>query len=81
MRENRTEKMDFRCTKKEKEKIEELAKYLEMPTGALLRNLTLASYDDAVIFKKIGLLKGAKKYKDFKEKYHTFFSPTLPGFD
>jgi len=81
MKENRTEKLDFRCTPEEKRKIEELAKYLEMPNGSLLRNLTMASYDDAMIFKKIGLLKGAKKYKDFKEKYETLFKPTLPGME
>ena len=81
MKQNRTEKMDFRCTPEEKKGIEELAKYLDMSSGTLLRNLTLSSYDDAIIFKKLGLLRGARKYQDFKEKYSEIFKPTLPGMD
>ena len=81
MKQNRTEKMDFRCSPEEKKGIEELAKYLDMSSGTLLRNLTLSSYNDAIIFKKLGLLRGARKYQEFKEKYSELFKPSLPGFE
>ncbi|HHH54710.1 MAG TPA: hypothetical protein ENK91_13695, partial [Bacteroidetes bacterium] len=69
----RNERLEFRCSTEEKKKIEELAKYLEMPSSTLVRNLVIASYEDAIIFKRIGILKGAKKIKDFKEKLSSLF--------
>lgn len=77
----RNEYIRFRCTSEEKQAVEELAKYLEMSTGTLARNLLLTSFEDAIIFKKLGILKGAKQYNEFKKKYHTFFSPVLPGME
>ena len=68
-KENRNQRIELRLSKTEKEKIEKLAKELEIPPSTFIRNLVLTSYDDAVIFNKIGLLKGAKKIKEFREKY------------
>jgi len=70
---SKNDRMEFRCSTEEKEKIEKLADYLEMPPSTLVRNLVLASYDDAIIFKKLGLLKGAKQLIDFKKKYSSIF--------
>jgi len=77
----RTERLEFRCSVEEKKAIQNLAMYLEIPESTLVRNLALSSYEDAIIFKKIGLLKGLKKYKDFQKKYSEIFKPTLPGMD
>lgn len=65
----RDQRLELRLSKKEKDKIESLANRLELPVGTLIRNLVLVSYEDAAIFEKIGLLKGAKKILDFKEKF------------
>ena len=73
MKQKRTARLEFRCTEEEKKAISELAKYLEIPDGTLVRNLVLASYEDAMVFKKIGLLKGLKEYKKFKEAYKQLF--------
>ena len=81
MKTKKIARIEFKCTLEEKKAIEELAKYLEMPTGTLIRNLTLSSYEDAIIFKKLGLLKGIKTYKTFKEKYSEMLLPALPGFE
>ena len=75
----RTERIEFRCTKEEKEAIEALANYLEMSTGRLIRNLVIASYDNAIIMKKLGALKGMKKYLEFKAKLEEIMRPALPG--
>jgi len=74
----RDTRLEFRCSTEEKKKIEDLANYLEIPPATLVRNLVLASYDDAMIFKKLGLLKGAKKLIDFKEKYSSIFNEPKP---
>ena len=68
-KENRNQRIELRLSKTEKEKIEKLANELEIPPSTFIRNLVLTSYDDAIIFNKIGLLKGAKRIKDFREKY------------
>jgi len=79
MKDVKNKRMEIRLSQEEKEKIEKLAKELDMPTGTLLRNLALSSYDDAMIFKKLGILKGAKSIKDFKEKFSSLFENKLPG--
>lgn len=68
-KETRDQRIELRLSKTEKENIENLAERLDLPPSTLIRNLVLTSYEDAIIFEKLGLLKGVKKFNDFKEKY------------
>jgi|GEM_PF-3269487 len=65
----RDKRIELRLSKTEKENIEELARTLNLPPSTFIRNLVMTSYEDAVLFEKLGLLKGTKKFLDFKEKY------------
>ena len=67
----RDKRIELRLSQTEKENIEKLANSLNIPPSTFIRNLVMTSYEDAVIFEKIGLLTGAKKFLDFKEKYST----------
>ena len=60
--------LTIRFSDRELEEIQELAKKLDIPKTRLIRNMTLASLEDAKILDKIGALKGAKKLIDFKER-------------
>ena len=62
----------IRVSKTELRNIQELAKSVEIPTATFSRNLLLSSLDDAMIYQKIGILKGAKKLIDFKEALKEF---------
>jgi hypothetical protein len=64
-----TKFVGIRFSENELKEIEEIAKNLEIPKARLIRNMTLAGLEDAKILNKIGLLKGAKKIIDFKERY------------
>lgn len=61
--------INLRFSKKEIEEIEKIAKELELPKTRLIRNLTLAGLADAKTLNKIGILKGAKKVLDFKDRF------------
>ena len=39
--------------------------------------MVLSSYDDAIIFKKLGLLKGIKELKKFTEQYSIALNKTI----
>lgn len=67
-KETLTETISLRFTKKELEEIEEIAKDMNMPKTRLMRNLLLTSLEEASFLNKIGILKGAKKFLDFKER-------------
>lgn len=64
-----TETISLRFTKEEMEEIEKIAEELDMPKTRFMRNLVLTSLDDARVFHKMGILKGAKKFIDFKERF------------
>ena len=72
----RTERFEFRCSPEEKEGLIKLSEYLEIPASILIRNLVMTSYDDAILFKKLGILKGAKKLRDFKEGFAQILNNT-----
>lgn len=64
-----TENITLRFTKKELQEIENIAKDLKITKTRFMRNLLLASLSDAKIFHKLGILKGAEKLIDFKERF------------
>jgi hypothetical protein len=65
----RERKILIRLTDEEIEKIEKIANDLDIPIARFVRNLTLASLDEASFLNKIGALKGAQKLIDFKERF------------
>ena len=67
-----TETLCLRFSKEEIKEIEEIAEQLEMPKTRLIRNLTLSGLDDAKLLNKLGVLKGAKKLIDFKERFTNY---------
>ena len=60
--------LTIRFSDKELAEIEKIAKELDIPKTRFIRNLTLSGLEDAKALNKIGVLKGAKKLIDFKEK-------------
>ena len=60
--------LTIRFSDREIEEIEALAKKLDMPKTRLVRNMALAGLEDAKMLDKIGMLKGAQKLNDFKER-------------
>jgi len=65
----RNHNITIRLSKKELEKIEKIAKDLDMPKTRLIRNLTLSTLDEVNFMNKIGMLKGIKNILDFKERF------------
>jgi len=63
-----TETISIRLTKKELEEFEKIAKNVGMAKTRLMRNTLMLGFDDIKMFNKIGLLKGAVKLVDFKER-------------
>lgn len=62
----------IKFSKEEIEEIDKIAKNIDIPRATLIRNMTFAGFEDAKILNKIGALKGARKWMDFKER---FFNP------
>ena len=60
--------LTIRFSDRELREIEELAKKLDMPKTRFIRNLTLSGLEDAKALDKVGILKGAQKLIDFKER-------------
>ncbi len=60
--------LTIRFSDRELREIEELAKKLDMPKTRFIRNLTLSGLEDAKTLDKVGVLKGAQKLIDFKER-------------
>lgn len=58
----------IKFTDKELQQIEEIAKNIDIPRTTLIRNMTLSGLSEARILNNFGILKGAKKYLDFKER-------------
>ena len=61
--------ISIRLSETEMKEIEKIAKELDMPKTKFIRNLALTGLDDAKLLSKLGILKGAKKLTDFKEKF------------
>lgn len=72
--ETRDQRIEIRLSKTEKENIEKLAEKLELPASTLMRNLVLTSYEDAIIFEHLGVLKGIKKFREFKERFSSIIN-------
>ncbi|MDQ1282183.1 MAG: hypothetical protein QG630_534 [Patescibacteria group bacterium] len=63
-----TETISIRLTKSEMERLEKIAKDIDLPKTRLIRNLVLNSLEEANFLNNIGILKGTKKLLDFKER-------------
>ena len=61
-------KFEVRFSKEEMERIEKIAKKLNLPKSRIVRNLVLTGLEDAELFEKLGLLTVAQKIKELKEK-------------
>jgi len=68
MEEKRKYEIRVRLTKEEMERIEKVAKKLNMPKARLIRNLTLIGLEDAELYEKLGFFEIAKLIKKLKEK-------------
>lgn len=60
-------KLSVKISKEEMERIEEIAKYLEIPKATIARNFMIIGLDEAELFRKIGILSVAKKIKKTSE--------------
>jgi hypothetical protein len=56
-----------RLSKDEYEQIKNMADHLEIPVSTFMRNLILASFEDAKMMESIKLLSGMKKFKEWKD--------------
>lgn len=72
----------IRFSQTEIQEIEKIANDLDVPKTRLIRNLALIGLDNVRILSNTGVLKGAKKFIDFKER---LLNPknyqTLPEFE
>ena len=66
--EQRKYEVRIRLSKEEMEKITKIANKLEIPKAALIRNLALASLEDAELLDKLGFFEIAKLLRKLKEK-------------
>ena len=67
----RESKVTFKLAPDEVQKLEELAKELDIGKTVLLRNLVLSAYADTIIMKKLGIIgavKGIDKTSNFLKK-------------
>jgi predicted DNA-binding protein len=68
MEKKRKYEVRIRLTKEEMERIEKVAKKLNMPKARLIRNLALVGLQDAELFAKLGLFDLVKSIEKIKEK-------------
>ncbi len=61
-------KFEVRFSKEEMERIEKIAKKLNMPKSRVIRNLTLAGLEDAELLNKIGAFEIVKMIEKLREK-------------
>ncbi len=71
--------MKIRLTEKEYKEVQELAEYIEIPVTTLARNFLLYAKRDAEFLKRFGILKGAKKFVEFEEKFGEFIDGLSVG--
>ena len=67
--EPRNVNITIRFSRKEADEIERIAKEMDIHKTRLIRNLTLSSLDDAKILSNLGVIKGTKKFIEFKEAF------------
>jgi len=61
-------KFEVRFNKEEMERIEKIAKKLNMPKSKIIRNLTLIALEDAELFAKLGFFDAIKMIEKIREK-------------
>ena len=61
-------KFEVRFNKEEMERIEKIAKKLNMPKSRVIRNLTLAGLEDAELLNKIGAFEIVKMIEKLRER-------------
>lgn len=71
--------MKIRLTEKEYREVQELAEHIEIPVTTLARNFLLYAKRDAEFLKRFGILKGAKKFVEFEEKFGEFIDGLSVG--
>ena len=64
-----TETISIRLTKQELEEFQRIADNVGMAKTRLMRNTLMIGLDDIKTLNKIGILKGAVKFVDFKERF------------
>ena len=65
----RDKELYIRVSEDELNEMKNIANYLDLPLSTFARNLLLVASEDAQFYKKIGVLKGAKKLIEFQEKF------------
>jgi len=68
MEEKRKYEIRVRLTKEEMERLEKIAKKLNIPKARLVRNLTLIALEDAELFAKLGFFDIIKMIEKIREK-------------
>jgi len=68
MEDKRKYEVRVRLNKEEMERIEKIAKKLNMPKAALIRNMTLVGLEDAELLNKIGAFEIVKLIEKLREK-------------
>jgi len=61
-------KFEVRFSKEEMERIEKVAKKLNMPKSKVIRNLVLVGLEDAELFAKLGFFDAIKLIEKLREK-------------
>ena len=61
-------KITIRVSEEEYERIEKVAKKLNMPISRVIRNLTMAGLEDAELFAKLGFFDAVKMIEKIREK-------------
>jgi len=61
-------KFEVRFSKEEMERIEKVAKKLNMPKSRVIRNLVLVGLEDAELFAKLGFFDAIKMIEKIREK-------------
>lgn len=61
-------KITIRVSEEEYQRIEKVAKKLNLPTSRLIRNLTLTGLEDAELFAKLGFFDAIKLITKLREK-------------
>ena len=61
-------KITIRVSEEEYERIEKVAKKLNMPISRVIRNLTMAGLEDAELFAKLGFFDAIKMIEKIREK-------------
>lgn len=75
----REKELRIRLSEQEFKEVHDLAEYIEIPVTTLARNFLLYAKRDAEFLKRFGILKGAKKFVEFEEKFGEFIDRLSVG--